>query len=219
MIDRDKETMDKGPKRARGRPPAPEAERRGENLTLRVRSETKEALEQRAARSGRSLSAEAEFWLGQALLSEGILDQALDLAFGQQTAGLLLLLAKVMDDTGAHAGFKATHTLEGSRNWLSNPYAFDQVMRGVTSVMEVLRPKGAIVAPPGGKAGDFDIGLANATMGEGFAATWLGATAGEEIGADLAAWGAQIRNRLGPEVLKLIRERVELSVEVSGRRG
>jgi plasmid stability protein len=198
--------MDDKPKRARGRPPAPETERRGENLTLRVRSETKEALEHRAAKSGRSLSAEAEYWLGQALLSEGVLDQALDLAFGQATAGLVLLLAKIANDTGSHAGFISTHTLEGSRDWLSNPYAFDQVTQGIVSALDVLRPEGEIVPPPGGRAGDLDLGTVNAQLGLGFARTWLGATAGEELGLDLIAWGAKIRSRLGPGALERIRQ-------------
>jgi hypothetical protein len=211
--------MEKKPKRARGRPAAPEAERRGENLTLRIRAETKEALERRAEKSGRSLSAEAEFWLGQALTSEGILDQALDLAFGQRTAGLLLLLGKVIHDAGSHAAFAATGTLEGSSNWLSSPYAFDEVRKGIIKVLETLRPEGEIVVPRGGKMGELDIGLLYANLGAGFARTWLGAAAGEKLGADLSAWGAQMGDHLGQKAVERIKERVEISVEVEGRRG
>ena len=67
-------------KRPRGRPPQPEGVRRRSNLTLRVRDETKAALERNAAANGRSLSEEAETLLDQALRSPQMLEQAFDLA-------------------------------------------------------------------------------------------------------------------------------------------
>jgi hypothetical protein len=193
-------------KRRRGRPSSPDSAQRTERLTLGIRPEIKSALEDRASRSGRSLSAEAEYWLGRALLTEGILDQALDLRLGVPASGLALLLIGLIGEVGDHAGFKSGHTLDAARNWLSNPYAYQQVEQAIAAVLGALRPDGEIVMPPGGKVGDLDLDYANLHFGEGTAVTWLKATLGEMLGKDYESWGQRIRDRLGPAVVERIRQ-------------
>lgn len=206
-IDGDGNDVDQKPKR--GRPAAPEKERRSENLTLRVRSDVKEALEAHAIKNGRSVSAEAEAWLGQALLSEGVLDQALDLAFGRQVGGLTLLIGNILRDVGSSAGFQSTQTLDGSKNWLSDPYAFDQAAKALTQLFEQLRPDGEIVIPMrGGLATGLDLSALSENLGMGFLRTFLGAIAGEELSLELKALGAAVRERLAPEIL----ERIKLNI-------
>lgn len=56
--------------RRRGRPPIPEAERKRHTLSFRLTSETKDALEHRAARNGRSLSEEAEWIISTDLFGD-----------------------------------------------------------------------------------------------------------------------------------------------------
>jgi hypothetical protein len=203
------------PKRGRGRPPAPEQERRGENLTLRVRAETKAALERHAAKSGRSLSGEAETWLGQGLLSEGMLDQALDLAFGHQTAGVILLLGRIIRETAS-----TTHVRDGAINWLSDPYAFDQVTKAIVTAMDALRPDGEIDPPLSGKAGETDLGVISRDhLGLALADVLLKAVADLYAGADLVAWGAQIRTHLGPQIVERIKERITTRDRLGDRNG
>jgi hypothetical protein len=138
--------MSEKTKRRRGRPPNPESQQRADNLTLRIRPKTKENLELQATKSGRSASAEADLLLTQALEGYGPLNEALDLAFGSQAAGLILLLGHLSKDTGSLASFVQTRQY-GHENWLNDPYAFDQVATAIATVLESLRPEGDISAP------------------------------------------------------------------------
>jgi plasmid stability protein len=201
--------MKSGTTRRRGRPPGPESSRRTANLTLRIRDDLKETLEQLATRSGRSLSAETEVRLGQALTSEGLADPSLSLAFGRQAAGLLLLLGRIMREVGANAGFSSTRTLEGATSWMANPYAFDQVAKGMWAAIESVRPEGEIVAPQLGSVPGLDLTqILSQELGRCFARTLLAAVSGEELTADLTQFGALVRDHLGDAAVGRIRARV-----------
>src|SRR3954453_22863082 len=93
-----------GEVRKRGRPALPEKERRRSNLTLRIRGETRQALEVRAATNGRSLSEETEAIIEHALQGGRWLAEALDLAWGQETAALALLLGRVAHGVSVTSG-------------------------------------------------------------------------------------------------------------------
>src|SRR6476646_6143607 len=108
-------------KRPRGRPPQPEGVRRRSNLTLRIRDETKAALERNAADNGRSLSEEAETLLDQALRSPQLLEQAFDLALDRPGAGLLMALVRVIRDVARGAAFVTTNRESGD-DWFNSPY-------------------------------------------------------------------------------------------------
>jgi hypothetical protein len=209
--------VNEAPKRGRGRPPAPELERRGENLTLRVRAETKAALERHAAQTGRSLSSEAEAWLREGLLSEGLIDQALDLAFGHQTAGIILLLGRVIRHIASTGDSTTLHAIDEGKSWLSSPYLFDQVVQALETVMERLRPDGEIERSPWG-AGDLAT-VARDALGVATGDMLLGAVANVGLSADLIGWGAQIRARLDPEIIERIKERRAMAPTSGDRHG
>jgi hypothetical protein len=103
-------------KRARGRPRKPDAERKRGSFAMRIRDEMKAALSRRAVENQRSISEEGEALLEQALQAPAVLDQAFDLTYGPQVSGLILLLARVIRDTGSSAGFTTTYTLDGAAN-------------------------------------------------------------------------------------------------------
>jgi plasmid stability protein len=215
-ISSDGNGVDQKPKR--GRPAAPEGERRSENLTLRVRSNVKEALEAHASKNGRSVSAEAEAWLGRALLSEGVLDQAFDLAFGRQLSALMLLTGRLMSDVGTAGAFQATHTLEGTTDWLNNAFAFDQATKAVLTLWDAMRPPGEPLPPKIGKiAGGIDFDALTPQLGAIFANTLCRVVAGEKIGsADLMALGEAARARLGAEVIKRVQNHTKYDEDLDG---
>ena len=189
--------VNKDEKKPRGRPRAADGERRGENLTLRIRAELKEALEKQAAKSGRSLSAEAEVWLSQALLSDGVLHQALDLAFGRQLAGLVLLFGRVFRDTASFSG-QISKSQQGP---LDNPFVYDQITKGAARLFEVLRPPGPIEEPSdwaGLSEKSTDIGAAMAN-----AALFRSSAAGKDPPLS-ERWYDAIRERLDPDLKKHI---------------
>lgn len=197
-------------KRRRGRPANPESKLRGENLTIRIRPELKQALERSADEHQRSLSAEVESRLGITVESDNLLDQVLDLAFGRQGAALLLMLGFVMRDAGAHAGFMKTHTLAGASGWPDVPYAFDMAKQAVDTVFEALYPEGEREAPWGGKISSGpDFGELNKVLGNGFATGLLNAVAGDERTPEQEHLAQKIRDRLSPAAIERIKEWVE----------
>lgn len=116
-------------------------------LGLRVTPELKTRLDRAAKESGRSQSQEAELRLERSFEREGLLAETLELRYGPQLAGVLLMLGEAMKDAGEFAGFQATYTLEGSRNWFEVPAAFDQAAQAAGHVIEALRPPGEADVP------------------------------------------------------------------------
>jgi hypothetical protein len=163
-------------------------------------------LEKAAASNHRSLSEEIEARLELSLRDEGLLDQALDLKLGQQAAGLVLALIRVIENTGSYSGFHSTRTLDGAKNWLGNPYAYSQVVNGVLAVLEGLRPEGdpETGEPKLREPGDPDRSAVFAHLGRGFANGVLEALANPERGGEIGDWAVPVRARLGPEVAKRI---------------
>lgn len=132
------------PRPGPGRPPVA-----GERipLGLRVTKETKQRLDQAAHISGRSQSQEAELRLEQSFNSASALFDALDLAYGRHWTGLLLLLGQVAQLTGTRAISASQFNFEGSEDWVSDPYAYDQAVRAMTFVLEAFRPRGKVALP------------------------------------------------------------------------
>src|SRR5262245_2407464 len=69
-------------------------------LGLRVTPSLKSVLDKAAERSGRSQSQEAELRLERTFRDQSLLPDALELAYGRQLAGLLMILARAMKDGG-----------------------------------------------------------------------------------------------------------------------
>lgn len=177
----------KGP----GRPRLP-----GERLPLglRVTREAKRKLDLAATASGRSQSQEAELRLEHTFNEERAVLDVLDLAYGRRWTGLLLALAHVGQLTGTRGVFVSRWNIEGCEDWLSDPYAYDQMVRAVNFILEAFRPKDTIVMPHelfGLPAAAFE------RVGEGFAHNMLAAVIGSD-GKDANDPVVQsIRRRLG----------------------
>jgi plasmid stability protein len=213
-------------KRPRGRPPQPEGVRRRSNLTLRVRDETKAALERNAAANGRSLSEEAETLLDQALRSPQMLEQAFDLALDRPGAGLIMALVRVMRDVPRGAAFVTTNR-HGGDDWINSPYAFEQVSRAIAAMLEAVRPEGDVTpppppdwAPPGPVTaeklrtwGDYGAQQILAAV-VGRTANYksqAGDWAGSEQDDPSIQWVFPVRERLGAMVIERIKERIAAS--------
>jgi hypothetical protein len=125
--------------RPRGRPPKPPAERKRGIIALRVRDATKERLTAQATANQRSISEEAEMLIETAMSQRATFDQQLELALGREAASLAMLLGLVAGWIGPQSG---------ERHWLSDPYGFEQVKRGLEVVLAAVRPPGEVVEPP-----------------------------------------------------------------------
>jgi hypothetical protein len=194
-------------RRARGRPPKAAAERKRRILSMRMRDATMATLVQRAAANGRSLSEEAEALIEYALQAGDLLDQVLDLSFGRQAAGLLLLLGSILRDTGNHAGFMKTRTLAGASEWLDVPYAYDQVRQAIDAVFEALCPAGDRAPPKMGRIpGGPDFDNLSKNLGAGFATTVLLAVDGKARGDEHKLVADKVRPRLGPKAIERIKQ-------------
>jgi len=141
-------------------------------LGLRVTKETKKKLTDAANASGRSQSQEAEFRLEQTFNATQSLFDSLDLAFGQHWTGILLALAQAAQLTGTRALAVNKWNFEGCEGWVEDPYAYDQAVKAVNTILEAFRPKGDVSAKP---VGDF-AHLPTASLdflGKGFAQDFL----------------------------------------------
>ena len=141
-------------------------------LGLRVTKETKKKLTDAANTSGRSQSQEAEFRLEQTFNATQTLFDSLDLAYGRHWTGILLALAQAAQLTGTRALAVNKWNFEGCEDWVSDPYAYDQAVKAVDTILEAFRPLGDVAAKP---VGDF-AHLPTASLdflGKGFAQDFL----------------------------------------------
>jgi hypothetical protein len=116
-------------------------------LGLRVTPHLKDALDRAAAESGRSQSQEAEFRIERSFAEQRSLLEALELTYGRELAGILLMLGESMKLSGTHAGFIATDTLEGSQKWWDNAYSFAQASEAAAAVLDAIKPEGDPTPP------------------------------------------------------------------------
>src|SRR5215208_346894 len=103
-------------KRRMGRPRTRVDDAPGDYVGFRAPRELKERLEVAAARSGRSLSTEAQIRLEKSFDQQDILSQALELAYGSRLAGLFLLLLDQISTVGSLASFQSGGSYEAFRN-------------------------------------------------------------------------------------------------------
>lgn len=115
-------------------------------LNMRTTFELRRNLEAAATASGRSLAQEAEYRLERSFLSQQVLFDAMEFGYGQGTAGILLILGDLMNLIGMST-LLAASTLERSREWWNDKYAFDQAKRGFEVILSALEPEGDIELP------------------------------------------------------------------------
>lgn len=191
--------MEQSKRRRPGRPPV---ERRRIPMAMRITPELRDQLVARAEAKGRSITQEMELLLEQALSTEEMLG-------GKDAFGLLMIIGRVMRETGAFAGVFAGSAPEGANRWLLNPYAYDQAVKAAIAVFEAMRPPGEIKAPAllSGVAGSFNFDLMRDHLGEMAANTALGSVAGEEISAANIEWAKSVTPRLPPEAIDTVRSK------------
>ena len=159
-------TEEKGAKESkRGRPVT-----MGERLPLglRVTKETKQSLNRASNLSGRSQSQEAEFRLEQSFQATRTLFDALDLAYGRHWTGIVLALAHAAHMTGTRAMAINHWDFYAAENWMLDPFAYDQAVKAIHTVLETFRPKGEIKVAPVSNFAHLPVDTYE-KIGEGFA--------------------------------------------------
>jgi hypothetical protein len=116
-------------------------------LSLRVTAETKRKLDAAAQEAKRSLSQEAEFRIESSFRDRDLLIEALRLAYGRELAAMLIAIGDHMKLAGQTTAFVKTATLEASRQWWDNPYAFSQAMAAAKILLEQAAPIGDATPP------------------------------------------------------------------------
>ena len=134
-------------KRKPGRPGRPRTVGERVPLGLRVSTELKTKLDGAAKASGRSQSQEAELRLEQSLKSEEALYKTLDLAYGHELTAIILAVARALHLTGTRAVFVGDMTKVDAKDWMLDPYAFDQAARAANVTLEAFRPRGKVEVP------------------------------------------------------------------------
>lgn len=166
-------------------------------LSLRVTPGTKRALDAASEAAGRSLSQEAEMRLERSFRDESLIPQLLDAAYGRQTAGLLMLLARVIRDTAHTSAFMRELSLESAEDWMRHPWAYRQVEEAVHLVFDALRPAGEAKLPEVLEGATGDLLNAFTQYGRGVASAVLRAAAGHSVSGRLEEAMAPVRERLG----------------------
>ena len=133
----------KAAKNKGGRPGRPRAPGERVPLGLRVTVDLKNKLDRASHDSGRSQSQEAELRLESSFRSCRIAIEALELAFGAETAKFMLRVG-MMIRSASSAGNFITGTMHDDdlAAWLENPFVFAAVERGVKRLLEAQRPPG-----------------------------------------------------------------------------
>jgi hypothetical protein len=108
------------------------------HLSLAVPQELKWKIEKAAHHRGWSISVEASHRLERSFEAEALLPQMLELKYGPKLAGLLLALARAMQDAGKIAGFHIP-TVESPHDWFDVPEAYDQAVLAASRVLEAGR--------------------------------------------------------------------------------
>jgi hypothetical protein len=177
---------------------------RSESATVDIKIRMKEPLradiEDSANRRGISMNAEMVDRLTQSYRNDQSIISALDFAYGRETAGVMMLLHEVIKHTVRDAALIVADRGRGV-DWLSQPYAFDQVVRGVNHALNGLKPSGD-PSPP-----EWDLGpLLAAKVGEFMAATVLDAVIDpENAHLGLSSWAKHVSERLGSKLVERLR--------------
>ena len=124
--------------RRRGRPPIEPSQRKRNNVTVRVRDETKSQLAVAAALNGRSLSEEIEARIQESFLSETAMRKHLEVEFGSAHN---FALAKVI----AYLASEIEETTNA--RWTDDRYTFEQLQIATDTVLKRIETPKSVVAP------------------------------------------------------------------------
>jgi hypothetical protein len=172
-----------------------------------VTPDIKRKLDAAAKSSGRSQSQEAELRIEQSFERANFIEQL----YGRRLAGLLEFLGAVMKHAGINYAFESTKIAGRKRavsidDWISDPLAFDQVVKETIAALEGIRPLADIPEFTESTARTYAEGFLNLLADE--------SAAGSEPGTgDLAAMVRGARERLGNAVIRTVAERRRLAEE------
>jgi hypothetical protein len=113
------------------------------SLGLKVTAEIKQRIDEEARKSGRTQSQQAELMIERGFEQE---QQIVDVFGSHEIYGLARTLGVIVDSTRRMAGFEPGKANDPDA-WIHHPYAYDQVVKAVTSLLETLRPPGKIEQP------------------------------------------------------------------------
>lgn len=199
------------------RPRGPFEDKR-RTLTTRITDETRAHLETAAATSGRSLAQEIELRLDRSLQGERTLVEALEVAFGRQTAAVMLACGFALREAASTARVWSRQPLQiGEQPWLAAPFVFHQAAAAVGDLMMALKPEGgpesdkmpALTGLPG------DLRELIENLGPAAAAKVGRAVAFPADDGPLGSWAAVIHNWLGKAAIGRIKD--ALAEPQSGR--
>jgi hypothetical protein len=186
-------------------------------LSFRVTPEFKAKLDQVAARTGKSVAQEVEQRLEASFEDERRFKDALDLALGPQLSGIVTLLTHAMRDASwmAHQIAQLYARQVGGEvppDWVSDPFSYDQVVQAAIMILEALRPEGERVPASllnprivhGVDLTEIDRNVARAVVTP-YLEVLSGRTS-DVVSRDHQQIGAEIREKLGPEVVRRIVE-------------
>jgi hypothetical protein len=132
----------------RGRPTKTAKPGTRASLGLKVTPALKARIEEEAAKNGRTQSQEAEARLERSFDRADLLSDAMSLAYGPQTAGLLMVIGRAMTDAGRFSSFLSSPENLGADDWIKDPYGFEQARLAIETVMEAFRPRAEPVVEP-----------------------------------------------------------------------
>lgn len=130
----------------RGRPTKAAKPGTRASLGLKVTADLKAKLEREAERSGRTQSQEAEARLERSFDRQGLLTEALALAYGDAMAARLLVVAQAMQVAGTIAYMGSGHRLDPDR-WARDPFSYRQAIVAAMIALWEFRPQGEPVIP------------------------------------------------------------------------
>jgi hypothetical protein len=144
-----------GPRIRKGRPTKDPVPGQKMSLGLKVTAEVKSRLDRAARKSGRTQSQEAEMRIERSFDREALLSEVLSLAYGRETAGLLIMLGVTMKAV-ADRSSRAAHghsLVDGS--------TYVEVEQAVISLLRAGRPREAPQLPTPKNPGSYGLFLAN----------------------------------------------------------
>jgi hypothetical protein len=117
------------------------------SLGLKVTPEIKNKLDHQAKRNGRTQSQEAESRLDRSFDRQDLIEEVMELKYGNPLAGILMAIGVAIEKAGRAAALYSQLGAQDRRTWVDDPFAYDQGMKAAVDILDRLRPPGDIVAP------------------------------------------------------------------------
>ncbi|MGF1628287.1 MAG: hypothetical protein ACFCUT_02350 [Kiloniellaceae bacterium] len=172
-------------------------------LQIRMKEGLRRRLADAAADNSVSMNAELVGRLERTFAEPDLIARIHDLQQGSEVMGFLMLVEEAITRAGMVA---AAQQGKSPREWLRDPYAFDEAVKAFLYLAERLRPTGDI--PAAGDVVDLPDGSEGTITGKAGASSAMMALAGVAAAgrpdAKPDTWTKAVRDRLGPLVDQLV---------------